>query len=100
MLRKEKMIDSKAIERDFIHLLECQIGTEFNKKTLNKIGKDAAEIMFKHGFSGDYSTNLPLVIPGINLRAEYDLETSQFVLAFKPNIDENWIEVQANPCIT
>lgn len=70
-------INNEAISNKFINLLQQNLG---EKPDINKIGKEASEIMYKHGFD-DNSNNFNPVIPEINLKVEY--KNRKLSLAFR-----------------
>jgi hypothetical protein len=86
------MINHVAIRNECEELVMTNIGNQINECTINKIGFDAAQIMYKHGFNDNFAAMPELVVPGINLRVQSNgLKLS---LAFR-SIDTGWTEIQA-----
>jgi hypothetical protein len=80
----------EAIKSSFTNLANKTIGEPISQILIDRIGRDAAQIMYKYGFSEDLWKYKP-VLSGINLRVQYD--TPHLTLSFKPEPQKDWVTV-------
>ena len=95
------MIDVKNIKKEFSKLILNSIGLPIKGTTqddgtyLDSIGTKATQVMYNNGFNDSYSSNnFNPVVPNINIKVEYNMESRELTIGFKPKPGP-WIELTA-----